>query len=79
MLKRLTKKEIDILKLVSEGLTNEEISEKHFISYNTIKTHLTSIYNKLFLSEVTKSYSVLRLRAALIYLKEYKDEKQKEN
>ena len=43
----LTKREMEILKLVSEGLTNEEIGKKIFISEKTVKTHLTNIFDKL--------------------------------
>lgn len=43
----LTKRELEILKLVAEGLTNEEIGRKIFISEKTVKTHLTNIFDKL--------------------------------
>jgi len=43
----LTKREKEILRLVSEGLTNEEIGKKIFISEKTVKTHLTNIFDKL--------------------------------
>jgi DNA-binding NarL/FixJ family response regulator len=33
--------------LVAEGLTNEEIGKKIFISEKTVKTHLTNIFDKL--------------------------------
>ncbi|HWP57486.1 MAG TPA: response regulator transcription factor [Candidatus Acidoferrales bacterium] len=45
--KSLTKREIEILRLVAEGLTNEEIGKKVFISEKTVKTHLTNIFDKL--------------------------------
>jgi two-component system response regulator DegU len=43
----LTKRELEILSLVAEGLTNEEIGKKIFISEKTVKTHLTNIFDKL--------------------------------
>jgi two-component system response regulator DegU len=43
----LTKRETEILKLVAEGLTNEEIGKRIFISEKTVKTHLTNIFDKL--------------------------------
>jgi len=43
----LTKRETEILRLVAEGLTNEEIGKKIFISEKTVKTHLTNIFDKL--------------------------------
>lgn len=45
--KELTKREMEILRLVAEGLTNEEIGKKIFISEKTVKTHLTNIFDKL--------------------------------
>jgi DNA-binding NarL/FixJ family response regulator len=46
-LQNLTKRETEILQLVAEGLTNEEIAKKVFISEKTVKTHLTNIFDKL--------------------------------
>ena len=43
----LTKRELEILRLVAEGLSNEEIGKKIFISRKTVKTHLTNIFDKL--------------------------------
>ena len=43
----LSKKEIEVLTHISNGLNNDEISEKMFVSKNTIKTHITHIYTKL--------------------------------
>lgn len=43
----LTKKEIQICKLLIQNNTNIQISERCFISQNTVKTHLSNIYRKL--------------------------------
>lgn len=43
----LTKREIEILTLVSMGSTNDEIADKIFISTNTVKTHLYNIFKKI--------------------------------
>ena len=43
----LTPREIDVLELISEGFNNEEISEKMYISKNTVKSHIKNIYIKL--------------------------------
>jgi len=45
--KDLTRRELEILKLVAEGMTNEEIGKRLFISEKTVKTHLTNIFDKL--------------------------------
>ncbi len=44
---KLSTREQEILDLLVTGLSNKEIGEKLFISVNTIKTHLLSLYNKL--------------------------------
>ncbi len=43
----ITPKEYEILLDVASGMSNEKITEKHFISLNTVKTHLKRIFAKL--------------------------------
>lgn len=43
----LTKRELEILKWVGEGLSNQEIGKKLFISAGTVKAHTASIFRKL--------------------------------
>ena len=45
-----TPAELDIVRLLSEGLSNKEIAARLFISPRTAQTHLTHIYSKLNLS-----------------------------
>lgn len=45
----LTSREIAIMRLVSKGLSNREVSEKACISEGTVKVHLHNIYEKLHL------------------------------
>ena len=45
--KRLTKREQEVMRLVAEGLTTKEISEKLFISKKTVDNHRANIMNKL--------------------------------
>jgi DNA-binding NarL/FixJ family response regulator len=42
----LTRREIEILRAVVAGYTNKEIAERSAISENTVKSHLTHIFNK---------------------------------
>lgn len=43
----LTKREWEVLYLVGQGFTNQEIAERLFIKLITVEHHLTSIYAKL--------------------------------
>jgi DNA-binding NarL/FixJ family response regulator len=43
----LTAREIDVLRLVADGLTDPQIARRLHISPRTIHAHLRSIYNKL--------------------------------
>lgn len=43
----LSQRELDVLSLVSEGLSNAEIGQRLYISGHTVKTHLERIYSKL--------------------------------
>ena len=43
----LSKREEEVLRLVAEGLTNKEIARRLFVTENTVKTHVTSLFNKL--------------------------------
>ncbi len=43
----LTPTELDVVRLVSEGLGNKDIAARLFISHRTVQTHLTHVYSKL--------------------------------
>ena len=43
----VTKRELDIIRLVSEGLRNKEIADKLGISEKTVKAHMHSVFKKL--------------------------------
>jgi predicted ATPase/DNA-binding CsgD family transcriptional regulator len=43
----LTAREVEVLRLVAQGLTDAQVAQQLVISPRTVNTHLTSIYNKL--------------------------------
>ncbi|MBL4710264.1 MAG: response regulator transcription factor [Flavobacteriales bacterium] len=46
-LSKLTERELDVLKLIAEGLSNKEIGDELFISHRTVDTHRTNLMKKL--------------------------------
>lgn len=44
---QLTKRELDVLKLVAEGQPNQQIADRLFVGVSTVKTHINSIFRKL--------------------------------
>ena len=58
----LTEREIDVLRLVAQGLTNQEIAETLVIGVGTVRTHVSTILAKLHLAN--------RTQAALFALRE---------
>ena len=63
--RNLTKREIDVLSLLAEGLTQAEIAEKLFISPRTVSKHIEHILAKLGVHSRTQAVA-LALRDALI-------------
>jgi len=47
----LTEREREVIALIGEGLKNQQIAERLYISETTVRHHLTSIFNKLGLSD----------------------------
>ena len=43
----LSNREMEVLQLMAEGYSNQEIAEKLFVSLNTIKTHSSKVFEKL--------------------------------
>jgi len=61
----LSQREMDVLKLLSEGLTNQEIAQKLYLSTNTIKSHSIKIYRKLNVNNRGQAVSKARLLGIL--------------
>lgn len=58
----LSKREIEVLELVSEGLTNKDIGDRLFISVGTVKNHIHSILEKLHLKNRAQLAAYRRMR-----------------
>lgn len=43
----ITPRELEVLELIAQGLSNREIAERVFVSENTVKTHLSRVFDKL--------------------------------
>jgi DNA-binding CsgD family transcriptional regulator len=43
----VTRRELEILELIANGMSNREIAEKLFVSENTVKTHSSRLFDKL--------------------------------
>ncbi len=61
----LTQREIEVLGLIAQGYTNNEIGNLLFISPHTVKSHMINIFNKFGVSDRTQA-AVLGVRAGLI-------------
>jgi LuxR family maltose regulon positive regulatory protein len=53
----LSEREIEVLQLISEGLTNPEIAARLILSLYTVKTHTRNIYGKLGVNNRTQAVS----------------------
>jgi DNA-binding CsgD family transcriptional regulator len=51
----LSKRELEVLQLMAEGLSNHEIAERLFVSLSTVKTHSRNLFDKLEVSRRTQA------------------------
>jgi NarL family two-component system response regulator LiaR len=65
----LTEREVDVLRLVAQGLTNQEIAEALTIGVGTVRTHVSNILAKLHLANRTQA-ALYALREGLAPLNE---------
>ena len=56
-IEQLTDRELEVLELIAEGLTNQAIGNRLFLSLNTVKAHTRNIYGKLGVSSRTQAVS----------------------
>lgn len=54
----ITPRELEILQLIANGLSNREIAEKLFVSENTVKTHSSRLFDKLSAKRRTQAVQI---------------------
>ena len=60
----LSLREFDVLQLIYEGCSNQQIADKLFVSTNTIKVHIKNAYLKL--DSISRSTTIARLRELML-------------
>ncbi|AXG74891.1 DNA-binding response regulator [Flavobacterium arcticum] len=56
----LSQREMDVLELMAQGMSNAEIADKLFVSLNTVKTHSSRVYEKLEVKRRTQAVEKAR-------------------
>lgn len=51
----ISKRELEVLALMAQGLSNQEVADKLYVSLNTIKTHSSNLFLKLEVSRRTQA------------------------
>jgi NarL family two-component system response regulator LiaR len=60
---QLSQRELEVLRLMAEGLSNQEIADRLYVSLNTIKTHSSRIFEKMDVKRRTQAVEMAqRLR-----------------
>ncbi|HWI19789.1 MAG TPA: response regulator transcription factor [Vicinamibacterales bacterium] len=56
----ITPRELEVLQLIAEGLSNKEMAERLFVSENTVKTHASRLFDKLGASRRTQAVQLAK-------------------
>ncbi len=56
----LSDRELEVLRLIADGLTNNEIAERLTVAVSTVKTHVNNLYRKLDVSKRTQAVACAR-------------------
>jgi LuxR family maltose regulon positive regulatory protein len=66
LIEPLSKREIEVLQLIAEGLTNQQVADRLYLSLHTIKVHARNIYGKLGVKNRTQAVAKGRALGILI-------------
>ncbi len=61
----LSRREIEVLQLVADGLSNQQISQQLLLSQATVKSHLAHIYTKLAVDSRTSAVAAATARGLI--------------
>jgi DNA-binding NarL/FixJ family response regulator len=61
----LTPRELEVLRLMAEGLSNKEMADRLCVSENTVKTHASRVFDKLGASRRTQAVQLAKSRGLL--------------
>ena len=56
----MSERELTVLGLIAEGLSNQEIAERLVVAVSTVKTHINNIYSKLGVGNRTQALARAR-------------------
>ena len=56
----LSRRELEVLQLMADGLSNQEISDRLFVSLNTIKTHSSKLFEKMEVKRRTQAVEMAK-------------------
>lgn len=56
----ISKREYDVLQLMAQGFSNQEIADQLFISLNTVKSHASKLFSKLDVKRRTQAIQVAK-------------------
>jgi LuxR family maltose regulon positive regulatory protein len=65
LIEPLSEREIEVLQLIAEGLTNREVGQRLFITQGTVKAHTSNIYGKLGVHNRTRAVAQARALGVL--------------
>jgi NarL family two-component system response regulator LiaR len=68
----LTEREVDVLQLVAQGQSNQDIAETLVISEATVRTHMSNILGKLHLASRTQA-ALYALKEGIVSLDDIED------